>query len=101
MKTTFESMCGFCPRQYELTVSKPLYKYTAETAPSGVLPLSNHGGVAIWLVDGYGDECIAAYNFGGGIDKARRHCIHVSDSGREYIRKEGVRYYLDEFRRVS
>ena len=101
MKTTFESRCGFCPRQYELTVDGPLYRYAQENTPTGIMPLSNWGGVAVWLIDGCGDECLAAYNFGSGYDHVHRHMIHVSESGREYIKKGNTRYYFDEMMRVA
>ena len=101
MKTTFESRCGFGPRQYELTIDGPLYKYAQNNAPSGVLPLCNFGGVAVWLVDGCGDECIAAYDFGSGYDHVHRHCIHYSPSGRPFIKKGGARYYFDEMMRAA
>ena len=101
MKTTFESRCGFGPRQYELSVSGPLYKFAAENRPTGVLPLCNWGGVAVWILDGFGDECIAAFDFGSGYQHVHRHYIHVSPSGREYIKKGNARYYFDEMMRAA
>ena len=96
MTNTYESRCGIGCRQYDSTISGPLYRFARENRPSGVLPLSNWGGVAVWILDGYGDECIAAYDFGGGPDHVHRHAIHVAPSGREYIKKGGRRYYFDE-----
>lgn len=96
MKRTFETMCGTSPRIHELTTEKPLYKYCAERMPDGIIA-SGFLGVGVWLVDGYGDECIAA--FGGPGDRwdhAARHAINYTSGGRPYIRKGGSRWYLDE-----
>lgn len=97
MKRTFESMCGFRPREYELEVVGPLYKYVNENAPRAVKGLSNWFGIAVWTVAGCGDECIAAWNSGDSYTGAHRHAIHSSPAGRLYIKKGGSRYYLDEF----
>lgn len=99
MKRTFESICGMSRRRYEIEVEGPLYKYVNNTRPAGVYAMSNYGGVAIFEISG--DECIAAYHFGNGYTGAHRHCIYYSESGREYIKKGGCRYYLDEFMRVA
>lgn len=99
MKRTFETMCGMSPRLHELTVDGPLYKYVANNNPDGIIPVG-YAGIGIWLVDGYGDECIAAWMY-SGCDGARRHCINYTDTGRAYIRKGGRRWYLDDAMRVA
>lgn len=101
MKATSESRCGMSPRQYELTIDGPLYKYAAENEPTGVMPLCNWGGVAVWIIDGCGDECIAAYHFGDGFDHVHRHAIHYSPAGRPFIKKGNARYYFDDMMRIA
>ena len=99
MKTTFESRCGFGPRQYENDAPRPLYKYVNETAPAGVLALSNCFGLAVFDISG--DECIAAWIHGSSCSGAHRHAINYSTAGRPFIKKGGARYYLDNFIRVQ
>lgn len=100
MKTTFETRCGMSPRIHELTIDGPLYKFVRENKPSGIIPCG-YIGIGIWLVDSCGDECIAAWSFGDSWDKAARHCINYSESGRAFIRKGGRRLYLDEAMRIA
>lgn len=79
----------------------PLYKQYADTKAVGVYPLCNWGGLEILAVEyGIDDYVVACFNFGTGRQKIRRHKICYSTSGRDYIRKEGVRYYLDNIMRV-
>lgn len=77
-----------------------LYKVYGDVNPVAVLGLSNHGGIEILGIEhGIEDKVIACFNFGTR-QQIRRHTINVTPAGRFYIRKQGVRYYLDEFMRV-
>lgn len=100
MKRTFGSMCGFGRREYELTVEGSLHEYVNRNRPAGVMALSNVFGVAVWLEDGNGEECVAAWSNGDRYSGAHRHAIHNSTAGRPFIKKGGARYYLDEFMRI-
>ena len=101
MKRTFETMCGMSPRIHELTVDQPLYKYCRENRPSGYT-CSGYLDIGIWLVDGYTDECIAAWGYmGDGWSGAARHSISYTAGGRPYIVKGGRRWYFDEVMRVA
>ena len=73
-----------------------LYKKYEYCKPIGTLCLSNWGGLEILAV-GYDvdDYVIAAFNFGTR-QQVRRHKIYMTVGGRQYIRKQGTRYYLDE-----
>lgn len=78
-----------------------LYKKYANTEAIGVMPLSNWGGIEILdILNGIEDYAVACFNWGTSQQKIRRHKISTSPSGRMYIRKEGVRYYLDSFLKV-
>ena len=82
---------------------EPLYKRYAETRAYGVYPMCNFGGLEILNVycdDDMVDYAVACFNFGTGRQKIRRHKIQVSESGRAFIRKEGVRYYFDQIMKV-
>lgn len=67
----------------------------------GAFPISNYGGLEI-LAIGYdiNDYVIACFNYGDGRKDIRRHKIQVSNSGRLFIRKYGVRYYLDQIMKM-
>lgn len=76
----------------------PLYKQYENTKPIGVFTLCNFGGIEILnIIDDY---VIACFNFGTGRQQIRTHKIYYTTSGRAYIRKQGNRYYFDEFMRV-
>lgn len=62
--------------------------------PAGIYTLCNFGGLAILDYDD--EQAIAAYNFGDGNKKIRRHKIYYTYTGRAYIRKNGRRYYFDQ-----
>ena len=79
----------------------PLYKRYAETRACGVYPMCNFGGLEILDIEnGIDDYAVACFNFGTGRQKIRRYKIQVSESGRAFIRKEGVRYYFDQIMKV-
>lgn len=80
---------------------EPMYKRYAETKPLAVFPMNNFGGLEILdVVGATTDYAVACFNWGNGRQKIRKHIISTSPSGRTYIRKYGVRYYLDQMMRV-
>ncbi len=96
MKRTFRTMCGG-RRAYEIETGGALHEYVKDNRPTGVNALGAWFGVAVWLLDGAGDECIAAWVQGDNFTGAHRHTIHYSTAGRPFIKKGGRRYYFDEF----
>lgn len=72
----------------------------ADTAPVGVAALSNFGGLAVLDILEGGDVVVAAWDFGSGYQKIRRHKVQYTTSGRAYVRKENHRFYMDEICRV-
>lgn len=88
-------------KKYDLSIKGPVYRFCMQTRPSGAYSICNTFGLSVWLLDGAGDECIAAYAcIGEGYYHAHKHKIHYSEGGRPFIRKGGVRYYFDEIMRV-
>ena len=79
----------------------PLYKQFENAAPVGVYPICNVGGLAVLSISEDGEKAIAAWDFGTGYQKIRRHNIHTTYTGRAYIRKGGNRYYFDQIIRTS
>lgn len=78
-----------------------LYKVYGDVNPVAVLTLSNWGGIEILGVEhGIEDKVVACFNFGNTRQQIRRHTVNTTPAGRDYIRKQGVRYYLDQFMRV-
>ena len=74
-----------------------LYKRYESSKAIATFPLCNFGGIEILDIEpGIEDKLIACFNFGTGRQQIRRHKICCSMSGRDYIRKQGKRYYLDE-----
>ena len=71
-----------------------LYKEFADTKAIAVIPLSNWGGLEILAIND--DQLLACFNFGTGRQQIRWHNVHYPESGRAFIRKQGVRYYLDQ-----
>lgn len=51
---------------------------------------------------GYGidDYLVTCFNRGDGRTRISRNKIYTTASGREYIRKDGRRFYLDEIMRI-
>ena len=77
----------------------PLYKRYAETEPCGFYCICNWGGLEILDIDACEGEygtVVACYNFGSGRQQIRHHKIQVTTAGRPFIRKRGIRYYLDQ-----
>lgn len=78
----------------------PLYKKYENTKPIGVQCISNWGGLEILDIEyGIDDIAIASFNFGTR-QQIRRHKIQTTPAGRLYIRKQGIRYYLDEIMKI-
>ena len=46
--------------------------------------------------DGEYGVAVACFNWGTGRQKIRRHKIQLSESGRPFIRKEGIRFYFSD-----
>ena len=79
---------------------QPLYKQYENAAPVGVYVLSNFGGLAV--LDIQDDEtAVCAWHWGEGYQKIRRHRIHMTYTGRAYIRKAGRRFYLDQIMKTN
>lgn len=87
-------------RSHELTIDSTLYEFCKGCKPTGIIT-SGYLGVAIWIIDGAGDECIAAFAHDEKYWNATKHFIYYTASGRAYIRKGGSRWYLDEALRCN
>lgn len=74
-----------------------LYKQYNETPAIGYYEMSNFGGLEILDIEyGIKDKLVTCFNFGTGRQMIRRNTIYTTPGGRQYIRKAGHRYYLDE-----
>jgi hypothetical protein len=64
----------------------------------GYLCLNNYGGIVIVDIEyGRNDYVLATYNWNEKKDKITKHKIDYTINGRQYFRKNGARYYIDEF----
>ena len=79
----------------------PLYKQYEHAAPVGVYTLNNFGGLAILDIGSDGETAVCAWHFGDGYKKIRRHRVYTTYTGRDYIRKNGTRYYFDQIIRMG
>lgn len=78
-------------------MKEALYKKYENTKAVGVYPLCNWGGIEVLDFEyGTDDYAIACFNFGHR-RSIRRHKLHYTRFGKAYFRKEGRRYYLDNF----
>ena len=67
----------------------------------GVYTMCNFGGLEILdIIYGIEDQAVACFNNGCGRTDIRKHKIYTTPGGRNYIRKNGIRYYFDEIMRV-
>lgn len=82
-------------------MTEPLYKQYEHAHPIGIYPMCNFGGLVILDIIEHADTVIAAFDFGTGYQKIRRHKIYYSDTGRAYIRKNSTRYYFDNVMKVG
>ena len=82
-------------------MKQALYEKYAETAAIGYYAMGIFGGLEILdIIHGIDNYAVACFNFGTGRQKIRRHKVYSTPAGRNYIRKEGDRYYLDEMMRA-
>lgn len=79
----------------------PLYKQYENAEPVGVHTLSNWGGLVILDIDEADEIAVAAFNWGTGHQKIRRHKINYTYTGRPYIRKNGTRFYFDQIMKTN
>ena len=78
-----------------------IYAEYKDAKTIGSLPLSNWGGLEILETNNNcDDQFLACFNFGEGRTDFHFHNVHVSPSGRAFIRKMGTRYYLDQIIRA-
>ena len=82
-----------------------MYKRYENKKPCGVYGIGNFGGLALFNpdeIDKYNERCdfIAAFHNGTKYTNFHKHKVHYTLSGRAYIRKGGVNYYLDEIMRL-
>lgn len=71
-------------------------KYTC-TPAIGYRVINVFGGLEILDIEyGINDKLITCFNWGKGRESIGRNTIYTSPTGRQYIRKAGSRYYLDE-----
>ena len=82
-------------------MSTPLYKQYANAEPLGVHVLSNWGGLVILDINEATETAVVAFNWGTGHQKIRRHQIHSTYTGRNYIRKNGTRFYFDQIMKTN
>lgn len=74
-----------------------LYEQYSETPTIGYYSMSNFGGLEILDIEyGIQDKLVTCFNWGTGRQMIRRNTIYSTPSGRQYIRKAGYRFYLDE-----
>lgn len=73
----------------------------AKAATIGYYSIGNFGGLEILDIEyGIEDKLVTCFNWGTGRQMIRRNTIYTTPSGRQYIRKAGDRYYLDEIMRA-
>lgn len=78
-----------------------LYEQYKNVTPIGTYTISNWDGLEILDIQyGIEDYVIASFNFSGVRQMIRRHKICYTTAGRAYIRKQGIRFYLDEIMRI-
>ena len=78
---------------------EPLYKRYANKQACGVCYMGQYGGLELLDIDACESEygvAVACFNFGTGRQKIRRYKIQLSESGRAFIRKEGIRFYFSD-----
>ena len=78
---------------------EPLYKRYANKQACGVCYMGQYGGLELLDIDACEGEygvAVACFNWGTGRQKIRRYKIQLSESGRPFIRKEGIRFYFSD-----
>ena len=77
---------------------KEQYKNTMAIGYAG---LSNWGGLEVLdVIYGIDNYLVTCLNWGEGRTRISRNKIYTNASGREYIRKDGRRFYLDDIMRI-
>ena len=77
----------------------PLYKRYANKQACGFCYIGQYGGLELLDIDACDGEygvAVACFNWGTGRQKIRRYKIQLSESGRAFIRKEGIRFYFSD-----
>lgn len=75
--------------------------YPNDFKPAGVLPLSNHGALAIMEIEnGIEDYAIVTDNYGDGYKNIGKHLIKYNMKNEPYFMRNNKRYYLHNFMRV-
>lgn len=80
---------------------RTLQQQYKNAAPVGVYGICNFGGLAVLDIDSNAESAVCAWSFGEGYTQVRRHKIYITYTGREYIRKNGRRYYFDQITRTN
>lgn len=71
------------------------------TMAIGYASISNWGGLEVLdVLYGIDNYLVTCLNWGEGRTRISRNKIYTTASGREYIRKDGRRFYLDEIMRI-
>lgn len=76
-----------------------LCKEYSARRPLATYAMNVYFGVAIY--DAEGSEIVAAWIHGESASNFHRHKVYCTASGREYIRKGSLRFYLDDFMKVA
>lgn len=67
----------------------------------GTYTLCNFGGLVVLdIIYGIDDKLTTAFSFGDGIKGKRTTKIFYDANGRDYVKRYGRKYYLDEIERV-
>lgn len=82
-------------------MKQTLYQQYKDVAPIGAVPISNNWGLMIYApCDNDSCDLVVAWVSGDCVYGYHRHMIHYTESGRGYIRKGNMRFYLDDILRV-
>lgn len=78
-----------------------LYTKYENTPAIAYIGLSNFGGLEVLDIEyGIEDKLVTCFNWSTGRQMIRRNTVYTTTGGRQYIRKAGDRYYLDEMMRT-
>lgn len=84
-------------------MATPLYKTYGDRRPVGSVALCNTFGLLVFEpIQEDASECdfITAWSGGDSLRGFHRNKVHYTSSGRGYLRKGSLRFYLDEIMRV-
>ncbi len=87
-------------------MKKTMYERYKNVTPIGTILLCGTLGIVIFTpdeTDSYKDNCdlVAAWHDGESYSSFHKHMVHYTGLGRAYIRKSGLRIYLDEVLKVA